>query len=77
MEIQSMKPRLHRDRVLEIARLAAADTPYADEIGIASLKLHDNKLIWTVLSATVGQQVEVTIDDASEKVTSVKTVGVR
>ena len=69
--------RLDRERVLEIARAAAAGYRGADRLAMANLQTRGNAQIWVVGTPTVGSGLIVEIDDATEAVLSVRRWGLR
>jgi hypothetical protein len=69
--------RLDRERVLEIARAAAAGYPGAAELSMTILQTRGNAKIWVVGTPTVGSGLDVEIDDATEEVLSVRRWGLR
>jgi hypothetical protein len=69
--------RLDQERVLEIARAAAAGFPGADRLLWTSLQTRGSAKIWVVSTPTVGSALVVEIDDATEAVLSVGRVGLR
>jgi hypothetical protein len=69
--------RLDRERVLEIARAAAAGYPEAAELAMANLQTRGSAKVWIVGTPTVGSGLIVDIDDATEAVLSVGRFGLR
>jgi hypothetical protein len=71
--------RLDRERVLEIARAAAAAAgdPWAAELAMTILEARGSAKIWVVRTPTVGQALTVLIDDATEEALSVRRSGLR
>jgi hypothetical protein len=69
--------RLDRERVLEIARAAAAGYPGSDRLSMTILHSRGNAKIWVVGTPTVGSGLDVEIDDATEAVLSVRRWGLR
>jgi hypothetical protein len=69
--------RLDRERVLEIARAAAAGYRGAAELSMTNLEARGSAKIWFVRTPTVGQVLTVQIDDATEEVLSVRRFGLR
>ena len=69
--------RLDRERVLEIARAAAAGYPEAAELWMTDLQTRGSANIWVVRTPTIGDSLVVEIDDATEAVLSVGRVGGR
>jgi hypothetical protein len=69
--------RLDRERVLEIARAAAAADPWAAELATANLQTRGSAKIWVVSTSGVGHWLVIEIDDATEAVLSVGRVGLR
>ena len=69
--------RLDRERVLEIARAAAAADPWAARLATANLQTRGSAKIWVVSTSGVGHWLVVEIDDATEAVLSVGRVGLR
>ena len=69
--------RLDRERVLEIARAAAAGHPEADRLAMSNLQTRGSAKIWVVGTPTVGSGLIVEIDDATEAVLSVRRYGLR
>ena len=71
--------RLDRERVLEIARAAAAAAgdPWAAELAMTNLEARGSAKIWVVSTPTIGSALVVNIDDATEAVLSVRRFGVR
>jgi hypothetical protein len=69
--------RLDRERVLEIARAAAAADPWAAELAMTILQIRGSAKIWVVSTPTIGNSLVVEIDDATEAVLSVGRVGGR
>lgn len=74
---RTVKPRLLKDDVLEIARQAAADYPHSEELNIVRYEEQARGVVWVVSSATVGRMLEVLIEDASGKVLEIKQSGIR
>ncbi len=64
--------RLDRERVLEIARAAAAADPWAAKLTMTILEARGSAKIWFVSTPTIGTALVVEIDDATEKVLSVR-----
>jgi hypothetical protein len=64
--------RLDRERVLEIARAAAAGYPGAAELSMTYLEARGSAKIWVVSTPTIGSALVVNIDDATEAVLSVR-----
>jgi hypothetical protein len=64
--------RLDRERVLGIARAAAAGDPWAAELTMTILQARGSAKIWVVSTPTIGSALVVEIDDATEKVLSVR-----
>jgi hypothetical protein len=56
---------LDRERVLEIARAAAAGYRGAAELSMTNLEARGSAKIWFVRTPTVGQVLTVQIDDAN------------
>jgi len=71
------QPRLSQREVLEIARSACASDALCDHLSLATFGELSGRLVWTVSSATIGQMLEVTVDDTSGEVLAVQRVGVR
>jgi hypothetical protein len=69
--------RLDRERVLEIARAAAAGYSGAAELWTTDLQIRGNAKIWVVSTPTIGSGLGVEIDDATEAVLSVGRWGLR
>jgi hypothetical protein len=69
--------RLDRERVLEIARAAAAADPLAAELAMTTLHIRGSAKIWVVSTPGMGRTLVVEIDDATEAVLSVGRVGLR
>jgi hypothetical protein len=69
--------RLDRERVLEIARAAAAGYPEAAELAMTILQIRGSAKIWVVRTPGMGQSLVIEIDDATEAVLSVGRVGGR
>jgi hypothetical protein len=69
--------RLDRERVLEIARSAAAGYPGADRLAMTILETRGSATIWVVGTPTVGSGLIVEIDDATEAILSVRRWGLR
>jgi hypothetical protein len=69
--------RLDRERVLEIARAAAAGHPEAAELAMANLQTRGSAKVCVVGTPTVGSGLIVDIDDATEAVLSVRRWGLR
>jgi hypothetical protein len=71
--------RLDRERVLEIARAAAAAAGYpeAAELWTTDLQTRGSAKIWVVSTPTIGSGLGVKIDDATEAVLSVRRWGLR
>jgi hypothetical protein len=69
--------RLDQERVLEIARAAAAADPWAAELSWTSLQIRGSAKIWVVSTPGVGHWLVVEIDDATEEILSVGRVGLR
>jgi hypothetical protein len=70
-------PRLDRERVLQIARAAAAADPRAAELEMTDLQTRGGAKIWVVSTFGLGQWLAVEIDDATEAVLSVGRYGLR
>ena len=64
--------RLDRERVLEIARAAAAGYREAAELSMTYLEARGSAKIWVVSTPTIGSALVVNIDDATEAVLSVR-----
>ena len=69
--------RLDRERVLEIARGAAAADPWAADLSWISLQSRGSAKIWVVSTPGMGHYLVVEIDDATEAVLSVGRFGLR
>jgi hypothetical protein len=69
--------RLDRERVLEIARAAAAGYREAAELWTTDLQVRGSAKIWVVSTPTIGSGLGVEIDDATEEVLSVGRWGLR
>jgi hypothetical protein len=65
--------RLDRERVLEIARAAAAAAgdPWAADLWMTDLHARGSAKIWVVSTPTIGCSLVVEIDDATEAVLTV------
>jgi hypothetical protein len=64
--------RLDRERVLEIARAAAAGYRGAAELSMTYLEARGSAKIWVVRTPTIGSALVVNIADAPEAVLSVR-----
>jgi uncharacterized membrane protein YkoI len=73
----NIRTRLSADQALAIARSATADDSLSRHLGPVKLEDRSGTPVWIVSSATVGQMLEVSIDDATGKVLEAHHVGVR
>ena len=64
-------------RALAIARQASLDTPYAHQPFTHVVRRDGARTLHVVTTTTIGQQFEVTIDDATGNVVSAQTIGTR
>jgi uncharacterized membrane protein YkoI len=69
--------RLTADQALAIARSATPNDALSRHLGLTTVKERSGSVVWIVSSATVGQMLEVSIDDATGEVLDVRHVGVR
>ncbi|HVZ89859.1 MAG TPA: hypothetical protein VHG72_23055 [Polyangia bacterium] len=74
---QETPSRLDRERVLAIARAAAAPDPEAAKLSMTVLQNRAGAKIWVVRPSAVGNVLVVEIDDATEAVLSVRRYGSR
>ena len=72
-----MRMRLDPARAIEIARVAAAGDPWAEELSLAVVETRVGVAIWIVSTPGVGRSLIVEVDDATEQVLSVGRVGSR
>lgn len=71
------QPRLSQREVLEIARRASMADALCEQLSLVTFGKRSGRLVWTVSSATIGQMLEVTVEDATGEVLAVRRVGVR
>ena len=68
---------LSAEDAMKIARDAASDKSMFDQLFMTTILQRDDRIIWCVSTPTMGLQLQVLIDDATQKVLEVKYVGQR
>lgn len=76
--VQAPPPiRLSSEQAIALARRAVTDHPMAALLQMTSLEQRAGQPVWVVRSATVGQTLQVLINDASGQVLGIETFGLR
>jgi uncharacterized membrane protein YkoI len=73
----NIQTRLSAEQALAIARSATSNDALSRHLGPTMVEQRSGAVVWIVSSATVGQVLEVSIDDATGEVVDVRHVGVR
>jgi hypothetical protein len=74
---RSSPTRLSSDEAIAVARRAAAGDPQCENLVLAKVETRSGNATWIISSATVGNMLEVAIDDATGKVLEMKNIGTR
>lgn len=69
--------RLEQAEVLAIARRAAVGDSLCEQLSLVTVAERSGRQVWIVSSATVGQMLEVWVDDGTGEVLDIRRVGVR
>lgn len=73
----NIQTRLTAAQALAIAQSATSNDALSQHLGPTIVEQRSGAVVWIVSSATVGQMLEVAIDDATGEVMAVKHLGVR
>jgi hypothetical protein len=73
----TVRTRLSREEALAIARHAAAHDSLAPQLALTTIELRAGLPVWIVSSASVGQVLEVSIDDSTGHAFQVQRLGLR
>jgi uncharacterized membrane protein YkoI len=73
----NIQTRLSADQALAIARSATSGDALSRHLGHTVVEERSGSVVWMVSSATVGQMLEVSIDDTTGEVLDVRKFGVR
>jgi hypothetical protein len=63
--------------VTSIARAAAIDAPWRDELGTPWAAKQNGSIVWHISTMTIGSSVMITVDDATGQVLDIQIQGRR
>ena len=73
----NIQTRLSADEAIAIARSATSDDLMSRHLALTTVEERDGAVVWIVTSSTVGQMLQVIIDDATGKVLDARHIGLR
>jgi hypothetical protein len=74
---QGRRPRLSAQQAVELARVAAASDPRHEDLSMSTVQDRSGTLVWIVSTPTIGNTLEVEIDDATAQILHVLRRGSR
>lgn len=71
------KHRLSKDQAILIAQRGASAYPNCDDIRLVTREPTDDSRLWVLCSATVGRNLQVSVDDSTGDVVEIRELGIR